>query len=70
VIPAMDHVDEVLTTHSRDAKLSPAIQAACRLAKATMNRYYNKTDHSENFRIAMSEPSLCLSISHLSDNRC
>jgi hypothetical protein len=53
VIPAMDRVDQVLATHSLDPTLNVAIRSACRLAKATMNRYYNKTDHSENFRIAM-----------------
>jgi hypothetical protein len=55
VIPAMDRIDEVLATHSVDKKLHPAICAGCHLAKKTVNRYYNKTDHSENFRIAMSE---------------
>jgi hypothetical protein len=59
VIPAMDRIDEVLATHSRDATLDPALRAACRLAKATMNRYYDKTDHSETFRIAMGEFFWC-----------
>jgi hypothetical protein len=54
VIPAMDHIDDVLTNQSLDnATFSPAIRAACTLSKKTLNRYYNKTDHSENYRIAM-----------------
>lgn len=58
VIPAMDHIDDVLTNQSLDnATFSPAIRAACTLSKRTLNRYYNKTDHSENYRIAM---GMCL----------
>ncbi|KAF6746980.1 hypothetical protein DFP72DRAFT_766809, partial [Ephemerocybe angulata] len=54
VIPAMDKIDEILTTNSLDEKtLQPCIRAACSLAKKTLNRYYDKTDHSENYRIAM-----------------
>ncbi|KAF6742600.1 hypothetical protein DFP72DRAFT_764321, partial [Ephemerocybe angulata] len=54
VIPAMDKIDEILTTNSLDDKtFQPCIRAACSLAKKTLNRYYDKTDHSENYRIAM-----------------
>ncbi|THU87433.1 hypothetical protein K435DRAFT_584645, partial [Dendrothele bispora CBS 962.96] len=31
----------------------PAIHAAVSIAKKTLNRYYDKTDHSEVYRIAM-----------------
>ena len=55
VIPAMDIIDEALTTHSLDEdSLEPAIQAAVNLARKTINRYYDKTDDSECYRIAMS----------------
>lgn len=51
----MDHIDEKLATDSLDESLSPAIRAAALLAKRTLNRYYNMTDHSEVYRIAMGE---------------
>lgn len=54
VIPAMDHIDDILTSQSIDKKkFLPSIRAACSLSKKTLNRYYNKTDQSENYRIAM-----------------
>ncbi|KAF6741083.1 hypothetical protein DFP72DRAFT_835320 [Ephemerocybe angulata] len=53
VIPAMDHIDDVLTTQSIDAKYLPAIRAACALSKKTLNRYYEKTDMSKTYRLAM-----------------
>jgi hypothetical protein len=59
VIPAMDHIDETLTTDSLNNKFEPSIRAALGLAKKTINRYYNKTDHSEVYRIAMGMSSSC-----------
>jgi len=53
VIPAMDHIDEYMATASQDSKYSEAIRAALALGKRTLNRYYDKTDHSEVYRIAM-----------------
>ena len=53
VIPAMDHIDEYLATASQNVKYSEAIRAALALGKRTLNRYYDKTDHSEVYRIAM-----------------
>jgi len=53
VIPAMDHIDETLTTQSRDSNFEPSIRAAIGIAKKTLNKYYNKTDDSELYRIAM-----------------
>ncbi|THU87434.1 hypothetical protein K435DRAFT_804322 [Dendrothele bispora CBS 962.96] len=35
------------------AIVDPAIHAAVSIAKKTLNRYYNKTDHSKVYRIAM-----------------
>jgi hypothetical protein len=53
VIPAMDHIDEMLSTDSINNSISPAVRAALSLAKKTLNRYYDQTDYSEVYRIAM-----------------
>jgi hypothetical protein len=53
VIPAMDHIDKELATKSVDPSYDPAIRAALTMAKKTLNRYYDRTDHSEVYRIAM-----------------
>jgi hypothetical protein len=54
VIPAMDHLDTMFTNGIINAQtLDPAIRAALRLAKKTLNRYYSLTDMSETYRIAM-----------------
>ena len=49
----MDHIHDYLSTACRNFKLSKAIRAALALGKETLNRYYNKTDHSDVYRIAM-----------------
>ncbi len=55
VIPAMDHIDEILTTNAvNKISFKPCIRVAATLAKKTLNRYYDMTDHSEVYRIAMS----------------
>ena len=43
----MDHIDKHLATAAIDRKHPLAI------GKRTLNRYYDKTDHSEVYRIAM-----------------
>jgi hypothetical protein len=53
IIPAMDHIDEHLATAAIDNKYPLAIKAALAIGKKTLNHYYDKTDHSEVFRIAM-----------------
>ncbi|GBE82272.1 putative AC9 transposase [Sparassis crispa] len=53
VIPAMDIIDEKLTNDSLDSDYEPCIRAALGMAKKTLNRYYNKTDPSNVYRIAM-----------------
>lgn len=58
VIPAMDYIDEYLSTASEDMSLAPAICAAVGYGKVLLNKYYDKTDHSELYRIAMSKPFL------------
>jgi hypothetical protein len=49
----MDHVDKMLTSYSHNKKYLPSIRAAVQLAKNTLNRYYELTDSSETYRIAM-----------------
>ena len=56
----MDHIDEYLATASQNPKYSEAIRAALALGKRTINRYYDKTDHSEVYRIAMGKYSCIL----------
>jgi hypothetical protein len=53
VIPAMDHIDESLSTDAINPDRTPAIRAALSLAKKTLNRYYSLTDSSDVYRIAM-----------------
>ncbi|EPS97335.1 hypothetical protein FOMPIDRAFT_1128790 [Fomitopsis schrenkii] len=54
VIPAMDIIDRTLADDTQDAALNPCIRVAVGLAKNTMNCYYNKTDESAAYQIAMS----------------
>jgi hypothetical protein len=49
----MDHIDEHLATAAFENNYPLAIKAALAIGKKTLNRYYDKTDHSEVFRIAM-----------------
>ncbi len=58
----MDHIDTHLITASQNMKYSPAIRASLALGKAHLNKYYNMTDHSEVYCIAMSEFLLLYSI--------
>ncbi|KAG1835929.1 hypothetical protein DFJ58DRAFT_643416, partial [Suillus subalutaceus] len=53
VILAMDLIDEKLTTYSQNQWFLPSIRAAVGLGKRTLNRYYQLTDTSEVYRIAM-----------------
>ncbi|KIK93291.1 hypothetical protein PAXRUDRAFT_126726, partial [Paxillus rubicundulus Ve08.2h10] len=53
VILAMDLIDEKLTIYSLDCKYSPTICATVGLAKQTLNKYYQLTDSSKVYRIAM-----------------
>ncbi len=56
VIPAIDLMDEELGTKSRDtSKYDFAIWTALGLARKTLNKYYEQTDNSEIYRIAMGE---------------
>jgi hypothetical protein len=54
VIPAMDYIDQTLSTQAiNSVRFEPAIRASLSLAKKTLNRYYTMTDSSEVYRIAM-----------------
>src|ERR1700722_769396 len=64
VIPAMDHIDEVLTTQATNLSLDPAIQASLGLAKKTLNRYYTLMDSLEVYRIAMGVFQLLIFIAY------
>jgi hypothetical protein len=55
----MDHIDSVLVnaivtgTDQKKVKLLISIKAALSIGKRTLNRYYDKTDLSEVYCIAM-----------------
>jgi hypothetical protein len=51
----MDHIDMHLTSATQNLKFSAAIRASLALGKAHLNKYYDATDHSEVYRIAMSK---------------
>ncbi|KAF8322390.1 hypothetical protein F5887DRAFT_832574, partial [Amanita rubescens] len=53
VIPAMDHIEDVLKKFSRKTEYDIAIRSAVDLARSTLNRYYSLTDSSEVYRISM-----------------
>jgi hypothetical protein len=54
VIPAMDLIDSLFTDLTLPtSQKHPAIRAAVKTAKKTLNKYYSLTDHSELYRIAM-----------------
>jgi hypothetical protein len=53
VIPAMDTINEVLATNALFSKYSVTIYAALSVGKKTLNHYYEKTDFSKTYYIAM-----------------
>ncbi|KIL63648.1 hypothetical protein M378DRAFT_79408, partial [Amanita muscaria Koide BX008] len=63
VIPAMDHINEVLETTAVSTNFSTAVTSALDVGKCTLNRYYSKTDFSETYHIAMVFQSLMLILS-------
>ncbi|THU95822.1 hypothetical protein K435DRAFT_557970, partial [Dendrothele bispora CBS 962.96] len=56
VIPLMDYINSEFDKMFIDTDLDPAIRAAVSLAKATINKYHNKT--SDVYQIAMGNVSL------------
>jgi hypothetical protein len=61
----MDHIDEHLATAALSPNYPLAIKVALAIGKTTLNRYYNKTDHSEVFWIAMGMISLTIELTPL-----
>ena len=55
VLPAMDKIDEVLTTNAIETDYLPAIKAALAVGSKLLNRYYELTDISDIYRIATSK---------------
>ena len=56
IIPAMDVIDEQLTNNLLNHTwFDVSICASLVIAKHTLNHYYNMTDWSEVYRIAMGE---------------
>jgi hypothetical protein len=49
----MDHIDTHLATATQTTSYSTSIRTALAIGKKTLNRYYDKTDYSEVYRIAM-----------------
>jgi len=64
----MDHLDEHLTNATLNPKYPMSIKAAIAIGKKTLNRYYDKTDHSEVFRIAMGTTSFIILLMSLRAN--
>jgi hypothetical protein len=63
VIPAMDVIDERLTSDLLNrSKYDVSIRASLGLAKKTLNCYYNMTDWSEVYCIAMGVYSVHFSV--------
>ena len=60
----MDHIDETLTTQSRNHKIEPAIRVALNIAKKVLNGYYDKSDFSNVYRIAMGLCIVLTGVSH------
>ena len=62
VIPAMDHIDHILASQSVNKMYDAPIRAVLAMGKKTLNKYYNLTDSSEVYRIAMGPLSLLLDL--------
>ena len=52
----MDHLDQHLASSAVNLSLPASIRSAATLGKRTLNKYYNMTDLSEVYRIAMGKP--------------
>lgn len=68
VIPSMDYIDEHFATSAVNISLKPSIRRSLLIAKKTLNRYYNMTDWSETYRIAMGESFFILLLLRLLTN--
>lgn len=62
----MDRIDQNLATAATDNTYLPSVRAAAALGKNLLNKYYNLTDTTEVYRIAMSKSSKFMTIlSHI-----
>lgn len=66
----MDYIDTKLNNSALDPKYSTAMKMGISLGKKTLNRYYDMTDHSEIYRIAMGMYFLLSTSPINSDNLC
>jgi hypothetical protein len=57
----MDHIDETLTSNSLNLEFEPSICTALGIAKKILNWYYNATDQSEVYHIAMGTSLIAVS---------
>ncbi|KIM68548.1 hypothetical protein SCLCIDRAFT_105396, partial [Scleroderma citrinum Foug A] len=61
VIPAIDYIDEMFAPSILSNNiLNPAIKAAIKQARKTLNRYYKWTDASDLYCIAMGTCFVCI----------
>jgi hypothetical protein len=65
VIPAMDYIDKHLASGSLNTKYLPSIKASMLIGKQLLNKYYDMTDHSEVYRIAMGMSIFDLLVSYI-----
>jgi hypothetical protein len=65
VIPSMDYLDQQLTSSALIVRYSESIKATITLGKKTLNRYYDMSDQSEIYRIAMGKCIRLSSCSHI-----
>src|SRR5260370_16109876 len=55
ILPAMESIEDTLSSNIKNTKFHPSIRAALQLAQKTLNHYYTKTDLSMAYHIAMHE---------------
>jgi len=68
IIPVMDIINKTLTTDSLDcSRFEAPIHTALGLTKKTLNRYYNLTDSSDVYQIAMGMYHFILPLSMYAD---
>ena len=61
VIPRMDVIDDFLSQNPKH-DLHAAVKASLKLAQATLNCYYSRTDESNVYRIAMGKINIFIAM--------
>ncbi len=65
----MDRIDQTLATAATNNTYLPSVRAAAALGKNLLNNYYNLTDTTEVYRIAMSTSTkFMIILSHILDS--